>query len=173
MSALPAPGGFFDGVYDLLITRASAKNRRNRLTDLITRRIRVMIEERFPSQDHCRRAIPTLNSAMLHDCFLNLAETSIRTVDSFDGSDTAAIKSRGHYQAREDQVAVEYHCTSAAIPGIASAFRAGQFHVFAQQPEESQVARKLDVDRPIIQRKIDSHRETSGIFLLVCHIDIA
>src|SRR5690606_1188532 len=124
--------GMQHGFNDLCIAGAAAQIARQPALHFFDTGVRIVLEQVARGHDHAGRAIAALQSAALHETFLQRMER-VAPRQAFDRRDLAAVHLRGQHQAGLDHLAVEQYRTGAAHSRFAPALGSGQMQVVAQE----------------------------------------
>jgi hypothetical protein len=142
--------GGFDGFEDLEVAGAAAKISGERFADLVTRGIRIVIEQGFCGDEDCRCAVAALRSAEIGESFLQRMERTVRAKTLYR-LDFSPVAFDGEEQAGEDWFAVKKNSAGAAFAEFATVFCAGVVEIFAEHFEQSLVRSEGDIRLLAIQ----------------------
>src|SRR5215510_8844728 len=92
-------------------------------------------EQRDARHHHARRAESALESMLLPESFLNGMQLAA-LLQSFDGTDVAAVRLYGEDRARLHRIAVDDDGAGTAVRRVAADVRARQTEVIAQQVDQ-------------------------------------
>jgi hypothetical protein len=135
---------------DLLITAAPAKVSCQVISNLFIGWLRAFIQQGFSRQDESGSAITALQSAELHERFLDRIELTI-PAQSFDGQDLATVCINRQHRAGAYRFTVKQQRASATHLNIAAELGAGQSELFANHIEE----RRARLDFSVMLRAVD------------------
>ena len=124
-----------DRLDDVLIAGAAAQISFQAVTNFITRRIRIAIDDLARRDDHSRRAITTLQAVLLPKAFLNGMQCAV-VRESFDRRHVRAIGLDGKHRARLHCLTVDEHSAGAADRSFAADVCSGQAQNIAQVMHE-------------------------------------
>ncbi len=102
-------------------------------------------QEGLGGHDHARRAVAALDRAEFEKGQLQVVRPAVGVGDALDGDHLPAVNLGGQQLARIDHPAVEDDRAGAALADLAAGLGAGQAQVLAQQVQEGDVGRGLDL----------------------------
>src|SRR3989338_4711674 len=115
---------------DFHIAGATADIPGHEIADLYFRRVGIPLQQRLGHEDHTRRAVTALKSALVEEGPLQRVEFAVRS-DPFNRGDPFFFRVRGKEQAGTHRLAVEEHRASAANPFAAAVFGSRPGHPVA------------------------------------------
>src|SRR5882724_4664353 len=131
-------GGLGDRGDHRRVARAAAEVARDRVADLLVRRLRVLVEQGGGGHEHAGNAEPALRHAVAHERLLHRREHA-GARQPLDGRDRAPARLHGQHQAARHEPAVEVDGARAAVAGPAALLGAGEAEVLAQRVEQRHV----------------------------------
>src|SRR6267143_1080018 len=131
-------GGLGDRGDHRRVAGAAAEVARDRVADLLLRRLRVLVEQRRRRHQHAGNAESALGHAVAYERILHRRERSAPR-QPLDGRDRPAARLHGQHEAARHEVAVEMDGACAAIAGPAPLLGTGEAEVLAERLEQRQV----------------------------------
>src|SRR5215471_9690901 len=125
------------GFHYILIPRTPAEIPRYPPSYLFFGGVRVLAKQRVRGQYHAGSAEPALQPVFLFEAFLQWMKLPVVS-DAFYGHQLAPIGLDGEQRARLYCSAVEQHCASAAVAGVAPDVGSGQGEHFSYEVHEQQ-----------------------------------
>src|SRR5512142_118579 len=145
-----------DRLHDVHVAGAAAEVPRDRLADLLFRRIRVRLEQCDARHHHPRRAEPALKAVLLVEALLHGVQT-LCGLEALDGADGAAVRLDREDGAGLHRTSVEEDGARAAVRRVAADVRAGHAERLADEVDEEQAG----LDRRILLLAVD--RDADGV----------
>src|SRR5207302_7075682 len=133
----------FDGLENLLIAGAAAQIARQGFTNLIARRVRMLVEQRLGRDEQPRRAVPALRRAEVGEGVLQRMKASVGG-EPFDRCDAPAVALEAEHEAREHGPIVEQDGARAALAELAAVLGPAQVQIFTKDLEQRLVRRERD-----------------------------
>ena len=143
--------GELDRLQDFRVAGAAAEISRQGLTDLVARRLRILIQQHLCGEENSRDAIAALRRAEIGKSALQRMRFAILH-HAFHGHDLGIHRFNAEHQARQHRLAVDEDGAGAAFAQLATMLRAGEPHVFAQDLKQSLV----DLGRDFVDFAVDS-----------------
>src|SRR5207249_1996466 len=138
--------GQFHGLVDLHVSRVAAQVARQRLLDLVARRLGVLGEQRFGGEQERGGAVAALRRAQLGERVLERMELPAHR-HPLDGLHAPPGAREAEHEAGEDRLAVHQHGAGTALAQLTAVLRAGEPEVLAQHFKQRLVRREGDLDR--------------------------
>src|SRR5436309_3080989 len=134
----------FDGFENLKVARAAAQVAGDGLADLISRGVRILIQQSFRCHQNCRRAIAALRGSQIGKGILQRMKTSVFP-EAFHGQDLLSAALERQYETGKNGLAVQKNGASAAFTEFTAMLGAGMTEIFTQDLQQSLVRCKGDV----------------------------
>lgn len=144
--------GLFNGVHNGDIAGAAAKIASDGFFDLLTRWIRILLEQRIGAHEHAGRAETALHSAVIDEAALEY-RADLGFAESLDGHDVRVLHLAGGNETARDRNSVDHNGTCAAFADAAAFFCATEGKVIAKDVEHTVARIRLDRVRFSIQPK--------------------
>ena len=151
MSPIHFLGCKLDRLQNLRVAGAAAEISRQGLTDLVARRLRILIQQHLCGEENSRDAIASLRRAEIGKRALQRMRFAILN-HAFHGHDLGLHRFDAEHQARQHRLAVDEDGAGAAFAQLATMLRAGEPHVFAQDLKQS----LIDLGRDFMDFAVDS-----------------
>src|SRR5438445_8578235 len=146
--------GQFHGLVDLHVSRAAAQVARQRLLDLVARRLGVLGEQRFGGEQERGGAVAALRCAQLGERVLERMELPAHR-HPLDGLHAPPGAREAEHEAGEDRLAVHQHGAGTALAQLTAVLRAGEPEVLAQPFKQRLVPREGDLGRLPVRIEAD------------------
>jgi hypothetical protein len=152
-TAVRLPGVRLDGVDDLRVSGAAAEIALEGVADLVAGGARIALEEGQRGQQHPGRAKPALHGAVPEKRFLERMEPAV-VLQSAHGDDGTLTHGAREHEAARHGPAVEQHRAGAAHPFTAAFLDVEDAERVAQDLEERQAGRRVDVPRTAVDDEL-------------------
>ena len=128
---------------DVVIARAAAEIRRERVANLCVARTCVVAEKRRQRHQKAGRAEAALQPVRGTKCILKGVQFSRGTGEAFNGLEVMAVGLYGEHDARPYRLAIEQNCTCATDTVLASDVRTCQLEFLTDEVTEQKT--RLDI----------------------------